>query len=113
MDSRIGILIQEGKTVYYAFAHGYDNPETQGSLADVEAALGLRTPQQAPKARKTTVYREYIVTMITDEISEELPVDAKSHADAISRARSYYNMNEGRTRACDLLSRSFKARLAK
>lgn len=40
MDARIGKL-SSGR--YYAFAHGWDKPETVGTLAQVEEALGIRS----------------------------------------------------------------------
>lgn len=43
LDPRIGTL-NSGK--FYAFANGYDQPEVIGTLAEVEAALGLRTVDQ-------------------------------------------------------------------
>lgn len=40
LDPRIGQL-SSGK--FYAFAHGYDQPETTGTLQEVEKALGIAT----------------------------------------------------------------------
>ncbi len=46
LDPRIGMLTS-GK--FYAFAHGYDKPETVGTLEEVEAALGFRKPAKQTK----------------------------------------------------------------
>lgn len=40
IDPRIGML---GNGRFYAYANGYDKPETVGTLPNVEAALGIRT----------------------------------------------------------------------
>jgi len=49
LDSRIGVL-NSGK--FYAFAHGYDKPETVGTLQEVERALGI-PKAQCTKTTKT------------------------------------------------------------
>ena len=91
LDPRIGTL-NSGK--FYAFANGYDQPETVGTLAEVEAALGLRA---APaKARKTALVRTYTVTATLKfayytsaglTSGYEVEVVAKNKAEAISKAR--------------------------
>lgn len=50
LDPRIGML---GNGRFYAFAHGYGQPETIGSLVEVEAALGIRVAAPVRKAQKT------------------------------------------------------------
>jgi hypothetical protein len=51
LDPRIGVL---NSGVYYAFAHGYNKPETRGTLEEVEIALGLRAAPPAPKKGRKT-----------------------------------------------------------
>lgn len=51
MDSRIGILQREGGQVFYAFAHGYDKPETVGTMEEVERALGVKECGQGDGGR--------------------------------------------------------------
>ena len=113
MDPRIGMLMKDGKKVYYAYVNGFDQPETQGSLEEVEMALGLRASQKASKAKKPATYREYVVAMTQGGEVEETTENAKSAADAISKARHFWNMQDGRTQVVGLLPRRFKARLAK
>ena len=47
MDPRIGVLVREGISVFYAFMEGYKDEPYCGSLNDVERALGVPlTPSQ-------------------------------------------------------------------
>lgn len=109
MDPRIGTLIRNGKEVFYAFARGYDRPPVEGSLEAVENALGLRPSRAA--------WRSYVVTLTwrgqMAESDEAVIVRAKSHSDAIKRGRDWKRDNYGRTRPCELVPCSFRARLAK
>ena len=41
MDARIGMLMREGQTVYYAFPDGYNKPAFEGLLVEVEQRLGV------------------------------------------------------------------------
>ncbi|AFU86755.1 hypothetical protein D869_gp159 [Caulobacter phage CcrRogue] len=45
IDPRIGVL---NSGVYYAYVNGYHQPETRGTLEEVEIALGVRKPKPAP-----------------------------------------------------------------
>lgn len=59
MDPRIGTLIKgDGKTVYYAFVNGYDQPHTEGTRAEIEIALGIRDPE-APITLRDSVPHEF------------------------------------------------------
>lgn len=40
-DPRIGVLIRDGAEIFYAFHNGYSQPPVQGSLSEVEVALGI------------------------------------------------------------------------
>ncbi|GEM_PF-4107510 len=111
LDPRIGTL-NSGK--FYAFAHGYDKPETIGSLEEVEIALGLRTaPAKPAKMVAKREYRDYVVTMTQGGEDTETVEFAKSAAQAISKARQFWNAQDGRTRSVGLLPRSFRARVAR
>lgn len=80
MDARIGTL-NNGK--FYAFVNGYDQAEVIGSLAQVEAALGIRAEPCA----------EYVVTLrfqfpAWDETAGvEFYVCASGKAEACAKAR--------------------------
>ena len=95
LDPRIGML-SSGR--FYAFAHGYGQPETIGTLAEVQGALGLRpTASQAPAAAPKEAAgqpKSWQVTMrfaypAWDEVDGILlgPFAAKGKADAIRQAR--------------------------
>ena len=54
LDPRIGIFMREGRTVWYAFVDGYGKDPFEGTLPDVQRALGLRTdvaPDVSARAR--------------------------------------------------------------
>lgn len=89
LDSRIGVL-NSGK--FYAFAHGYDKPETVGTLQEVERALGIAKAQCA-KAAKT--YKTFDVVMRFEHPAwDEMDgisypgIQATGKADANKQARS-------------------------
>lgn len=67
MDARIGILMREGQTVYYAFPDGYNKPAFEGLLVEVEQRLGLRAHGTAASCSKSTVrgsdVKQWVVTM--------------------------------------------------
>lgn len=67
MDARIGALMREGQTVYYAFADGYDKPAFEGTLDAVERRLGLRggrPPGHQSKPRQgCRQAKSWVVTM--------------------------------------------------
>lgn len=110
MDPRIGILMQEGREVFYAFVNGYDKPEYQGTLEQVEIALGLRSAKAAPKLK---TLRTYVVTLMWQGGNqEEITVEAQDSADAIQQGRRWKNDEYGRTHSCNTLPCRFKARLA-
>lgn len=116
MDARIGTIIRNGQQLFYAFANGYNAPETVGSLEEVEVVLGLRTASPKQPAKKVELYRDYVVTLTwhgdrTEE--EETIVSAKSHAQAIQKGRDWKRMEYGRTQSCNLAPCSFRARLAR
>lgn len=89
LDPRIGIL-SSGK--FYAFAHGYDKPETVGTLQEVEHALGIAEVQSGKSA---TAGKTFDVVMrfehpAWDEVNGiSYPgIQASSKADANKQARS-------------------------
>lgn len=89
LDARIGTL-NSGK--FYAYVNGYSAEPVVGSLAQVEAALGLR--KAAPKIRT------FIVTVTPGVVSwnvqqYQVEVDARDRNEAIRRARQEYNDNVG------------------
>ena len=48
LDPRIGTL---ANGQFYAFAHGYDQPETVGTLQQVERALGIAVKPDAKPSK--------------------------------------------------------------
>lgn len=46
-DPRIGTLVRNGETVYYAYFNGYHNPEAYGTLPDLVALLKKQDELQA------------------------------------------------------------------
>jgi hypothetical protein len=100
LDPRIGKL---NSGLFYAFVNGYDRPEFVGTLKEVEIELGVRL--------KVTNRRLYIVTMTQGRDVTHTEHMAYSAAQAISKAREFWNQQDGRTRSCNLLPRSFRARV--
>lgn len=102
MDARIGQLMRSGAIVHYAYVNGYGAEPVEGTLEQVEIALGLRaapvTPTPIKPVRKAgtkraPAYRDYIV-----HITKKYPawyevggfdhrVSATSAKAAISQAR--------------------------
>lgn len=130
LDPRIGTLCVQGAQVFYAFAHGYDLPETRGTLEEVETALGLRAPLAAPASavkpnRRVRELREYVVTVTvswfsgySDEPDCKRLFDSydfrtyeHSAKEAISRARKDYRDREGDQNVRDFRP-TYKARRA-
>lgn len=109
MDPRIGILNRGDSKVYYAYANGYMAPPVEGTLKEVEIALGLRIqPRPAPVLR----LRTYNVTLTwrTNPVQHEtIQVQAKDRADALKQARDWKRDNYGRTRSCELVPCTFRA----
>ena len=88
MDARIGKL-NSGK--FYAFVNGYDQEAVTGTLAEVEAALGI---EQAAPVEPVKVKRMlYAVTMTFEFPAWDetkgvfFSVEANSKAEAIKAAR--------------------------
>ena len=90
LDPRIGVL-SSGR--FYVFALGYDKPETIGTLAEVEAALGLRSEPVAFQGKKKAL-QSWEVTMrfafpAWDEIDgipyTDIAADSKSSAIKVAR----------------------------
>jgi hypothetical protein len=110
LDPRIGKL-NSGR--FYAFADGYDKPETVGTLAQVERALGIEFKTMAAPAK----LRAYAVTMTpritvyagSSVIGEHTStIVARTAAEAISEARRQYREAEGAER----VPATFTAKLA-
>ncbi len=133
LDPRIGTLVRGMETVYYAFVHGYQADPLEGSLEQVEVALGLRqapsaqaaaAPSPVPARRRPassgTALREYTVTVTPSMVTYAggsytgsatfgeytVQVLAKSHAQALQKARRERRDEEGRFG----VPASFKAR---
>lgn len=74
IDPRIGMLIRNGVEVFYGYHEGYDRPPVEGSLQQVETALGIRSAQPEisiddqwavsdPHSIKSLSARTYAVTI--------------------------------------------------
>lgn len=69
MDPRIGILMREGKRVFYAYPSGYREAPVEGSLAKVLASLQALdgslpgAPQGDRLAPRSTRIHAYVVTV--------------------------------------------------
>lgn len=89
LDSRIGVL-SSGR--FYAFAHGYDQPETVGTRHEVELALGIAIAK-APEPKKS-LKRFNVVMRFEYPAWDEIDgiafneISAFSKSDANRRARS-------------------------
>lgn len=96
MDARIGVLMREGKEVFYKTEGGY----AEGSIEAVEASLGIRTSlpvEEAVEARikaPSKVYKEYDVHLTFqypawDEVDGiwYKDISAQSKKDAIKQVR--------------------------
>lgn len=118
LDPRIGILCREGAYVFYAYPNGPGRGAShiEGSLADVEVALGLRAAKGtavvlARKARR--VCREFIVT-VSPRVESwnvkryQVTVTARTHAEAIRVARREYGETAGWTNG----AATYRARIA-
>lgn len=93
LDPRIGKL-NCGK--FYAFAHGYNKPETIGTLEEVEIAIGLRRqPGTAMQSGPKVQYWNVKLTFQYPAWDEVHGIDyhgisarSKSEANAIARRRA-------------------------
>lgn len=96
MDARIGVLMREGKEVFYKSEGGY----IEGSLEAVEVALGIRASLPVEEVVSSSVkapnkgYKEYDVLLTFkypawDEVNGIVYKDiiAGSKRDAIERVR--------------------------
>lgn len=130
LDPRIGTLVRGQETVFYAFVNGYHADPLEGTLEQVEAALGLRpatpgtrvVPTPAPRrcAQPSRDLREYAVTVTPSIVTYSggaytggathgeytVQVFARSHAKALQKARSDRRDEEGRL----AVPASFRAR---
>lgn len=102
LDPRIGTL---NNGTYYAFVNGYGKPETRGTLAEVELALGIRVKVAAPATAKRQTLHAYTVTVTptmttygSHGTSGEYTVEltARTAAEAIKQAREQRRDVEGR-----------------
>lgn len=110
LDHRIGCLIRDGIPIYYAFVGGYDRPATEGTLGEVEHALGLQTSRASNRAvrvgdARQLPLRHFAVTVTPTMIAycgagqitaSVVPVIARTHAEALKKARAEYRLQEGR-----------------
>jgi hypothetical protein len=65
LDPRIGAL---SSGVYYAFADGYDHPETVGTLAQVQRALRLVDVPAIEKRNNPVVHGREYVKAVADQL---------------------------------------------
>lgn len=97
MDSRIGQLMRDGQIVHYAFVNGYSADPVEGTLEQVEIALGLRRPPKRARkpGRRVVELKPYLV-----HIEKKYPawyevggfdwsVNAYNAKDAERRARKF------------------------
>lgn len=65
MDPRIGMLMREGRSLYYAFVDGYARPAVEGTLEAVEVRLGLRqrVAHTTASSRAVKPCKDWNVTM--------------------------------------------------
>ena len=99
MDARIGILTRAGRPVFYAFARGYDAPAVEGTLDEVEAALGISKAKPRPSLRdwNVTVTPRTIAYCGTSTLSAyTVTITARTRGEAIKAARQQRNDEEGR-----------------
>lgn len=114
MDTRIGVL-NSGKC--YAFVNGYDKPEVQGTLIEIEMALGLRcavskvcqTPKPSNRTYAVTVTPSIVTWAGLIRCGEyTVTVSAKTASEAVSKARRMRRDEEGRF----AVSATYRASLA-
>jgi hypothetical protein len=100
LDPRIGIL---ANGTYCCFANGYNQPETIGTLAEVQAALGIG--KAAPTGPQRPTPRTYSVTVTpaitiyagTNTFGQyTVQVQASTRSQAISLVRQQRRDQEGR-----------------
>lgn len=121
IDPRIGVLMRNGTHVFYAYTQGYSSPALEGTLNEVEAALGVPLSDmvptavvvpapapvklKAPKARTKGQLRRYKVTVKpsvilysgSHTIGESVEyVDASDRRDAIKQVRQQLSEVNGR-----------------
>lgn len=133
LDPRIGTLVRGQETVFYAFVNGYHADPLEGTLEQVEVALGLRQAAPVRKAAVTVLspatrrrapdakdLRKYTVTVTPSIVTYAggsytggatygeytVQLFAKSHAKALQKARSDRRDGEGRL----AVPANFKAR---
>jgi hypothetical protein len=89
IDPRIGAL-NSGK--FYAFVNGYHAPAVEGTLEEVEIALGLRKP--AVKARAAKPAQTYVATVSCPDGSRlQYEVTARSKTEARAEVRKLYRQD--------------------
>ena len=91
-DPRIGYLIRNGVQVFYAFPNGYSLAPIEGSLHEVEVALGIAPTQQVteqdhlesgvPRRSRKEAMRSYNVTI---KPSVTLYSDSQTFGETIER----------------------------
>lgn len=108
LDPRIGLL-SDGRC--YAFVHGYGRPETIGTRAEIERALGLAPPAVHKQLRRYAVtVTPQVVVYTGTHIGGEYVVEilATNRSEAIKKARQQRREEEGRY----AVSAHYRARLA-
>lgn len=108
MDARVGILMRNGKQVYYGFIGGvFDGLIEKNTPEEVVAALDSKVAAPAPKKTRVPSARTihvYIVKITVkypscDDFGTEIEVLAYNAKDAITSARkqiyNYYDRFDG------------------
>ena len=104
MDARIGQVVREGKTIFYAFIGGRElsNLVESADAADIETALQGKAPAAKAVAKKPSTYHNYAVT-VTPKYefsvgmfrsgSYQVEIAAKTREEAVKEARRRYKEN--------------------
>ena len=123
-DPRVGLLLREGRVVFYAFVDGYANPPLEGPLEAVQRALEVSDARRGTgslvrKAKPPLrAARSYLVTVTprfvtycgsTVNGAYKVEVLAQTREQAIQRARADRRLQEGR----HAVPAAYRARLAK
>lgn len=113
MDPRIGVLMRQGKHVFYAYTQGYSLPPFEGGLGEVQRALmGAAASSEAtgahsgpPRSAEQARLRRYVVEVIprmtvyagTSTYGPyEVEVTARTSREACSKVRADRRREDGR-----------------
>ena len=94
LDPRIGLL-SSGQ--YYCFQNGYAEPELRGSLAEVEAALGISGHTGAPRqAQRWNTYEVTVKPLLVTYAGPDTFCEYRVEVVAVSRAAAIKAIREAR-----------------